>query len=42
MSIRTGDPAPDLHGLAEGERQVSLAEWWIDRPVVAIFLRHFG
>jgi len=42
MRLGVGDPAPQLRALAEGEREVSLASWWVDSPLVAIFLRHFG
>jgi len=37
-----GAPVPKLVGLDAQERLVDVADWWVDAPVVAIFLRHFG
>jgi peroxiredoxin len=37
-----GDPAPDvvLRDATGGE--ITLSSFWRDRPVVAVFLRHWG
>jgi hypothetical protein len=37
-----GDPAPDALLLNLNGRQVRLSARWRRRPLVAVFLRHFG
>jgi peroxiredoxin len=42
MPLAVGDPAPDLCLLDAGERPVLLSSLWRQKPLVLIFLRHFG
>jgi peroxiredoxin len=49
MMIATGDSwlspgaaAPDLTLVDEDGRQVRLADLWQQRPLVLLFVRHFG
>ena len=39
---QVGDPAPDIELPDASGRIRLLSEWWSDRPVHLIFLRHFG
>jgi peroxiredoxin len=39
---RVGDRAPDVTVVNRNGRKVSLAARWRRRPLVAVFLRHFG
>ncbi len=39
---RPGDQAPDVTLVSKAGRKVSLAVRWRRRPLVAVFLRHFG
>jgi peroxiredoxin len=38
----TGDPAPDVTLVNRNGRNVQLSARWRRRPLVAVFLRHFG
>lgn len=40
--LLVGDPAPDLRLRDPQERRVHLSAFWVEAPLVAIFLRHFG
>jgi peroxiredoxin len=42
QELSVGDPAPDLVLLDAAERPVFLSALWRERPLVLIFLRHFG
>jgi peroxiredoxin len=37
-----GDPAPDVTALDATGREVTLSSFWRERPIVAVFLRHYG
>jgi peroxiredoxin len=37
-----GDPAPDVHLVNKNGRTVRLSARWRRKPLVAVFLRHFG
>jgi peroxiredoxin len=39
---RVGDPAPDVVLFNKNGRHVRLSARWHRRPLVAVFLRHFG
>jgi peroxiredoxin len=41
-ALEVGQPARDLVLLGEGDRERSLAELAGGRPLVLVFLRHFG
>jgi len=40
--VDVGDLAPNVALLNRNGRKVSLAARWRRRPLVAVFLRHFG
>jgi len=40
--LSVGDAAPDLVLLDAEERSLLLSALWRERPLAAIFLRHFG
>jgi peroxiredoxin len=37
-----GQQAPDFDAMTTSGREVKLSGYWHDKPVVAVFLRHFG
>ena len=37
-----GDPAPDVQVFNSNGRRVRLSARWRRKPLVAVFLRHFG
>jgi hypothetical protein len=39
---RVGDPAPDVELVNRNGRSVHLGARWRRKPLVAVFLRHFG
>ena len=40
--IEVGDKAPDSTLLDSRGEQVTLSSLWRERPLVVVFLRHFG
>jgi peroxiredoxin len=40
--VDVGDPAPDVEVLDPQGRPVRLSTLWVERPVVLVFLRHYG
>jgi peroxiredoxin len=40
--FKRGDKAPDLRLRDSSGAEVSLADLWRERPLVLVFLRHFG
>jgi peroxiredoxin len=42
VTLSVGDAAPDVVlGLSDAEH-VRLSQYWVERPLVVAFLRHFG
>ena len=40
--LTIGNPAPDFTIPDHSDRPVRLADCWSERPLVLLFLRHFG
>jgi peroxiredoxin len=40
--LQIGDPAPDVTLPDHSGQRITLSEHWARRPVILLFLRHFG
>jgi peroxiredoxin len=42
LTLRPGDPAPDLSVTDQSGEQLALSSLWQGRPLLLAFLRHYG